>query len=408
MRHNAATVSKWLTRSSPSAFEQKELAEGYKHMKTRMFALLTVLALLAAACSGSTASPSASVDAGKANYLACLSLDTGGRADKNFNQSAYEGLQQLAAEGFQTADTTATDATSYVPNIQTLLDKGCNSLIAVGYNQGEALKAAALDPANKDVAFGWVDATWTYDNGTPDDTADDFIPANFTGIDFQIDEASMLASYLAAGISKTHVTAVYGGKPYPGVTRFMDGWVAGANYYSEKKGVKTTVLGWDPIAKTGVFNLVDKAFDDIVFGQTQAESFMGAKADVVHAVAGTTGNGTYEAMMAAGKYSVGVDLDQCISLPKYCGTLLTSAQKNIGAAVITQVNAAYAGNKGGTNYVGTLKNGGVQIATLDRTESAWTATFGTLVTADLKAEVEALKAAIIAGTVKVSDYFVAK
>jgi basic membrane protein A len=373
-----------------------------------MFALLTVLAVLASACTSSTASPSASADAGKAKYTACLSLDTGGRTDKNFNQSAYEGLQKLAAEGFKTADTTATDSTSYVPNIQTLLDKGCNTVIAVGYNQGKALQAQVVNPVYKDVAFGWVDATWTYDNGTPDVTTDDFIPANFTGIDFQIDEASMLASYLAAGISKTHVTAVYGGKPYPGVTRFMDGWVAGANYYSEKKGVKTTVLGWDPIAKTGVFNLVDKAFDDIVFGQTQAESFMGAKADVVHAVAGTTGNGTYEAMMAAGKYSVGVDLDQCISLPKYCGTLLTSAQKNIGAAVITQVNAAYAGNKGGTNYVGTLKNGGVQIATLDRTESAWTATFGTLVTADLKAEVEALKAAIIAGTVKVSDYFVAK
>ena len=400
MRHNAATVSEWLTRSSPWASEQKELAEGYIHMKTRMFALLTVLALLAAACGGSTASPSASADAGKANYLACLSLDTGGRADKNFNQSAYEGLQQLAAEGFKTADTTATDATSYVPNIQTLLDKGCNSVIAVGYNQGEALQAAALDPANKDVAFGWVDATWALEDGT--------IPANFTGIDFQIDEASMLASYLAAGISKTHVTAVYGGKPYPGVTRFMDGWVAGANYYSEKKGVKTTVLGWDPIAKTGVFNLVDKAFDDIVFGRDQAASFMGDNADVVHAVAGTTGNGTYEAMMTAGKYSVGVDLDQCVSLPEYCGTLLTSAQKNIGAAVIGAVHEAYKGNKGGTNYIGTLANGGVQIATLDRTEDAWKATFGTLVTAELKAEVEALKAEIIAGTVKVSDYFVSK
>jgi len=230
----------------------------------------------------------------------------------------------------------------------------------------------------------------------------------FAGIDFQIDEASMLASYLAAGISKTHVTAVYGGKPYPGVTRFMDGWVAGANYYSEKKGVKTTVLGWDPIATTGVFNLVDKAFDDIVFGRDQAAAFMGENADVVHAVAGTTGNGTYEAMMTAGKYSVGVDLDQCVSLPEYCGTLLTSAQKNIGAAVIGAVNAAYEGNKGGTNYVGTLKNGGVQIATLDRTEDAWKATFGTLVTAELKAEVEALKAEIIAGTVKVSDYFVSK
>jgi basic membrane protein A len=377
-------------------------------MKTRVFALLTVLALLAAACGGSTASPSASADAGKADYLACLSLDTGGRTDKNFNQSAYEGLQALAAEGFKTADTTAVDPTSYVPNIQQLIDKGCNSVIAVGYNQGEALKAAVLDPANKDIAFGWVDSTWTYDNGTPDVTTDDFIPANFTGIDFQIDEASMLASYLAAGISKTHVTAVYGGQPYPGVTRFMDGWVAGANYYSSTKGVETTVLGWDPVAKTGVFNEATNPFGDIVFGKTQAESFMGSNADVVHPVAGTTSNGTYEAMLAAGKYSVGVDLDQCISLPDYCGTLLTSAQKNIGAAVITAVNDAYKGTKGGTNYVGTLKNGGVQISTLDRTEAAWTATFGTLVTAELKAEVEALKAAIIDGSVKVSDYFVKK
>jgi basic membrane protein A len=377
-----------------------------------MFALLTVLALLAAACGGSTASPSASADAGKADYLACLSLDTGGRTDKNFNQSAYEGLQALAKEGFKTADTTAVDPTSYVPNIQQLIDKGCNSVIAVGYNQGEALKAAVLDPANKDIAFGWVDSTWTYDNGTPDVTTDDFIPANFTGIDFQIDEASMLASYLAAGISKTHVTAVYGGQPYPGVTRFMDGWVAGANYYSEKKNVKTTVLGWTPAdgatPGTGVFNENTNPFGDIVFGKTQAESFLGSNADVIHPVAGTTSNGTYEAMLKAEKYSVGVDLDQCISLPDYCGTLLTSAQKNIGAAVITAVNSAYKGTKGGTNYVGTLKNGGVQISTLDRTEKAWTDVFGTLVTAELKAEVEALKAAIIDGSVKVSDYFKAK
>jgi len=68
------------------------------------------------------------------------------------------------------------------------------------------------------------------------------------------------------------------------------------------------------------------------------------------------------------------------------------------------VNDNYAGKKGGTNYIGTLKNGGVQIATLDRTESAWTATFGTLVTAELIAEVEALQAEIIAGTVVVAEW----
>jgi len=400
MRHNAATVSEWLARSSPSASEQKKLAEGYIQMKTRMFALLTVLALLAAACGGQTASPSASADAGKADYKACLSLDTGGPTDKNFNQSAYEGLMALKEEGFAVAFTTAENPQSYAPNIQSLIDQGCNTVIAVGYNQGNDLQTAVLDAANADIAFGWVDSTWTLEDGT--------IPANFTGIDFQIDEASMLAAYLAAGISKTHITAVYGGQPYPGVTRFMDGWVAGTNYYTKTKGVETTVLGWDPVSKTGVFNESTNPFGDIVFGKTQAESFMGSNADVVHPVAGTTSNGTYEAMLAAGKYSVGVDLDQCISLPEYCGTLLTSAQKNIGAAIITAVNEHYKGNKGGTNYVGTLKNGGVQISTLDRTEEAWTSVFGSLVTAELKAEVEALKAAIIDGSVKVSDYFTAE
>jgi basic membrane protein A len=372
-----------------------------------MFALLTVLALIAAACGGSTASPSASPTTGglgdavttalaasRAAYKACLSLDTGGPADKNFNQSAYEGLEALKAAGFDTAYTTAVDDSSYAPNIQQLIDQGCDTVIAVGYNQGTALQAAVV--ANADIAFGWVDATWALEDGT--------IPANFTGIDFQIDEASMLAAYLAAGISKTHVIATYGGAPYPGVTKFMDGWVAGAKYYADKKSVATDVLGWDPVAKTGTFNPSTAPFNDVDFGKTTAEAFMGQSADVVHAVAGTTGNGTYQAMLDAGKYSVGVDLDQCVSLPEYCGTLLTSAQKNIGAAIVTAVVNNYSGIKGGTNYVGTLKNGGVQIATLDRTETAWTATFGSLVTAELKAEVEALKAAIMDGSVVVLDW----
>ena len=253
-----------------------------------MFALLTILALLVAACGGSTASPSASASAaaGKADYKACLSLDTGGPTDKNFNQSAYEGLQALEKEGFKTAYTTAVDDSSYAPNIQQLIDQGCNTVIAVGYNQGTALVAAVKDVANAKIAFGWVDSTW-------DETTNGKTPANFTGLDFQIDEASMLAAYLAAGISKTHVIATYGGAPYPGVTRFMDGWVAGAHYYAKTKGVATTVLGWTPgvggKAGSGTFNPSSSPFNDVVFGKTTAEGFVGQKADVVHAVAGTTG-----------------------------------------------------------------------------------------------------------------------
>ena len=367
-------------------------------MKTRMFALLTVLALLAAACGGSTASPSASVDAGKADFKVCLSLDTTGPTDKAFNQSAYEGLQVLKADGFETAFVTAENDGAYTPNIQALVDQGCDSIFAVGYNQGAAMKPIVEDPANAAIAFAWVDAPAS-------DLFADAIPQNFSGIDFQIDEASMLAGYLAAGISTSKTIATYGGAPYPGVTKFMTGWVAGAKYYAEKKGVEVEVLGWNPTTADGQFNPNTAApFNDIIWGKSVAEGFMGQGADVVHAVAGTTGNGSYEAMLTAGKYSVGVDLDQCITLPMYCGTLLTSAQKNIGAAVIAAANEHYAGKIGGVDYVGTLKNGGVQISTLERTEEAWTATFGTLVTADLKAEVEALKAAIMDGSVVVLEY----
>ena len=60
------------------------------------------------------------------------------------------------------------------------------------------------------------------------------------------------------------------------------------------------------------------------------------------------------------------------------------------------------------NLTGTLENGGVGIAPLDRTEADWTAAFGSLVTADVIAKVEALKAKIISGEVKVSDYFTSK
>ena len=183
-----------------------------------MLALLTVLGLVVAACGGSTTeSPSASVDAGKGDYKACLALDVGGIGDKSFNDSAYEGLLEAEAAGYDTQYSEAKTGADYAANIQLLIDEGCKSLIVVGFSQGEAVVAATK--ANPDIAFAHVDSTWP----------DAAIPANFTGLDFQIDEASMLAGYLAATISESKKLGAFGGQPFAGVTRFMDGWLAGAN-----------------------------------------------------------------------------------------------------------------------------------------------------------------------------------
>src|SRR6187549_3248099 len=57
-------------------------------------------------------------------------------------------------------------------------DKGFNSIITVGFNQAQATVEAVK--ANTDIAFAQVDAVW-------DEATNGPAPANFSGLDFQID-----------------------------------------------------------------------------------------------------------------------------------------------------------------------------------------------------------------------------
>ncbi|MEY4222290.1 MAG: Membrane lipoprotein TmpC [Chloroflexota bacterium] len=206
----------------------------------------------------------------------------------------------------------------------------------------------------------------------------------------------MLAGYLAAGYSKTGKIGTYGGAQFPGVTRFMDGMYAGIKYYNEKNKAKVKLLGWDAAKQTGTFVGGDNPWGDPAKGEQLAQTFMDQGADIVHPVAGGTGNGTIKAMLAAGKYAIGVDTDQSISLPDYAGALMTSAQKAIDVAVLDLIKKNDGGDAGGENYIGTLANAGVALAPYHD--------FDSKIPAEMKAAVEALKADIAAGTVKVADY----
>ncbi len=236
----------------------------------RLIALGAASAILFAACGGSAATTapttSSRVDGSRVHgprvhgprvhgprralntdYKACVAFDTGGLGDKGFNDLAKKGLDDAAALGYQTASAEAQGATDYEANIQRLIDQGCQTIVTVGFLQGSATAKATL--ANPDIAFGQVDATWNSagDDFTPG-TADDpppGVPANFTGLDYQVDQAAMLAGYLAASWSKSGKVATYGGLAFPGVTRFMDGFYAGVQYHNQQKGTAVEVLGWD-------------------------------------------------------------------------------------------------------------------------------------------------------------------
>ena len=355
--------------------------------------------------------PATSAGGDKSDYVACVAFDTGGLGDKNFNDLAKKGLDDAGAEGFVTHFSEATGAGDYAANIQRLIDQDCMAIVTVGFLQTQATADSAI--ANPEIAFAQVDTSWAGGYGAGADftpgTADDIpIPPNFTGLDYQIDQSSMLAGYLAAAWSKTGKVATYGGLAFPGVTRFMDGFYAGVQYYNQQKGGAVEVVGWDgsqedPTAG-GTFvggSGGPDTWANTAKGEEFARNFVDqANVDVVHPVAGATGNATIKGMFERDLWAIGVDTDQWVSLesvPEHAA-LLTSAQKGIDVSVLDFFNKTFGGDIGGEDIVGTLENDGVLLAPFHDYEDEIAAISG------LSGELDALRAAIIDGSVGVCDF----
>jgi basic membrane protein A and related proteins len=392
----------------------------------RLLSLGATAAILLAACTGTgtatpaapsvapttaaSAEPSGSAAASPSeaintDWTACVAFDTGGLGDKNFNDLAKKGLDDAKALGYKTFFSEAQGATDYTANIQRLIDQGCQTIVTVGFLQSQATADAAA--GNPDIAFAQVDTAWNeagpdFILGNADDTPH---PPNFTGLDYQIDQASMLAGYLAAGWSKSGKVGTYGGLAFPGVTRFMDGLYAGVQYYNKQKGKTVAVVGWDGSQKdpttTGTFvggSGGNDTWNDPAKGEQFAKTMLDQGVDVLHPVAGSTGNGSIKAMHAAGKWAIGVDADQWISLgdTEYHKALLTSAQKAIDVSVVDVFKKTSGGDLGGEDYSGTLANNGVLLAPYHD--------FDIQIPAELKAEIETLRAAIADGSITVCSF----
>jgi basic membrane protein A len=215
--------------------------------------------------------------------------------------------------------------------------------------------------------------------------------ANVRGLNFQTDEAAMLAGYLAAGMTKTGKVATYGGMQLPTVTIFMRGFEAGVKYYNEQKGTNVEVLGWDSATDSGVFT---GNFDSLDDGRANAESFVQEGADIIMPVAGPVGLGSAAVCKETGAcLIIGVDADWYDTAPEYKDVELTSVLKKIDVAVYNTIIDTMTDKFTGGTVVYTLKDGGVDIAPFHEFEDD--------VPAELKTELDALKQAIIDGSVTV-------
>jgi basic membrane protein A and related proteins len=288
--------------------------------------------------------------------------DMGGKFDKSFNQAGYNGAERWKKEGGKSyLEFEITNPAQREQALRRMAERGADPIVGIGFSQGTATEKVAKDfPKQK---FAVIDAVVN-------------LP-NVQSIVFKEQEGSFLVGMMAALASKTGKVGFIGGMDIPLIRKFSCGFEQGAKYANPKAEVTINMTGTTPTA-----------WNDPARGAELAKSQFASGVDVVFAAAGGTGIGIYQSAKDAGKLAIGVDSNQNHLHP---GTMLTSMVKRVDVAVFT----AFKGVTPGITSLG-LKEGGVDVA-IDEHNAK-------LVTVDMKKRVDAAKADIVSGKIKVIDY----
>ena len=293
-------------------------------------------------------------------------FDQGGKFDKSFNEAAYNGAEQWkkANGGKAYLEFEIANPTQREQALRRMAERGANPIVAIGFSQGSAVEKVAKEFPK--LQFAIIDFVVN-------------LP-NVQSVVFAEHEGSFLVGMMAAMASKTGKVGFVGGMDIPLIRKFQCGYEQGAKYANPKVELLANMTGTTPTA-----------WNDPARGGELAKAQFAKGVDVVFAAAGGTGTGVYQAAKDAGKLAIGVDSNQNHLHP---GTMLTSMVKRVDVAVAN----AFAGVKPGVVSLG-LKENGVDAA-MDQHNAK-------LVTPEMKAKVDAARADIISGKIKVIDYMAA-
>ena len=288
--------------------------------------------------------------------------DMGGKFDKSFNEAAYNGMERWKKEtGKSYLEFEVANESQREQAIRRMAERGASPIIAMSFSQASAIEKVAKEFPK--LNFAIVDMVVE-------------LP-NVQSVVFKEQEGSFLVGMMAALSSKTGKVGFVGGMDIPLIRKFQCGYEQGAKFANPKAEVFANMTG-----STGA------AWNDPARGGELAKAQFSKGADVIFAAAGGTGMGVYQAAKDGGKLASGVDSNQNHLQP---GTMLTSMLKRVDIAVYNVSKA----HKPGVSVLG-LKEGGVDYA-IDKNNEK-------LVSADMKKKVDAAKADIVAGKIKVADY----
>jgi basic membrane protein A len=295
--------------------------------------------------------------------------DLGGKFDKSFNEAAYNGAEAWKAEtGGNYLDFELQNDAQREQALRRFAGQGANPIVMAGFSWASALDAIA--PEFPDTNFVVIDTVVDQ--------------PNVRSVMFDEHTGSFLVGALAAMKSESGVLGFVGGMDVPLIHRFYCGYAEGAKAINPDATLIESYTGTTPAA-----------WNDPVTAGELAKAAMDAGADVVFAAAGGSGLGVLQTMADAGKYSIGVDSNQNYLHP---GSVLTSMVKRVDVVVQNSFNTAGddATFEPGRDDLG-LADDAVGYALDEHNEE--------LLTDEMIARVEDLKAQIIAGDIEVHDYY---
>ena len=294
-----------------------------------------------------------------------LIIDLGGKFDKSFNESAFNGAQRWVEEtGGDYRETELQSEAQREQSMRRMAESGANPIVVLGFANGSTLDAVA--PDYPDTKFAIVDMVVEQ--------------PNVQSIVFTEHTGSYLVGLMAAMASETGTVSFVGGMDIPLIQKFACGYAQGVKAANPDAEVIVNMTGTTPAA-----------WNDPVKGAELARAQFSQGADVVYAAAGGTGVGVLQAAADEDKYSIGVDSNQNYMHP---GSVLTSMLKRVDNAVYDVFSAGEDLETG--IVVKDLESEGVGYAVDENNES--------LVTDEMQAAVEEAKAGIVSGEIEVHDY----
>ena len=301
-------------------------------------------------------------------------FDLGGRGDKSFNDGAYIGAERAARElGARVRFVEPGEGSDREAGLRLLAAEGMDLVIGVGFIFTDDLTELAKEYPK--VAFAGVDFAISVDkDGKPLPP-----PANLAALKFREEQGSFLVGALAALVGGSKKVGFVGGMDSPLIHKFEAGYRAGVKQVCPDCEVVAQYAGVTPAA-----------FRNPGRGKELALSQYQQGVNIIFHASGSTGLGVFEAARTMNRFGIGVDADQYGEAP---GRVLTSMVKRVDNAVYDAIRRVRDKTFAGGIYQFGLAEDGVGYVYDEHNRA--------LIPDAIRAQLEALKAGIVAGRITV-------